>query len=113
VVDLSVTVTNGGGCSASDTIKIDVLPEGMDELLQRFGIRCFPNPVSDRLHLDLGTFPGERMELFGSNGKLIHRLDIRSLRTIEVPLHNLAAATYSLQLISKDGLRLSLKVLKE
>ncbi|HRY97726.1 MAG TPA: hypothetical protein P5550_01585 [Bacteroidales bacterium] len=113
VVYFSVTVTNAGGCSASDTVRIEVVSIGMQELLHGYGIRCFPNPGSDMVFLDLGIFPAERLEMFASDGSLVYRSLIHSLRTTEIPLHHLAAGTYSLQLISKDGLHLSLKVLKE
>ncbi|MEY2938659.1 MAG: hypothetical protein RL062_1248 [Bacteroidota bacterium] len=73
VATLMLTVTNGAGCSMSDTLVVDVTGTvGITEL-QNTGALIFPNPASSEIAIASTQAENQLVEIFNASGELIYK----------------------------------------
>ena len=85
---------------------------GVEEFSELQGVKIYPNPVADYIHIHLSQSGNYRMYLFDLNGKLIN--DYQTVEdTYEINVENLQAAVYLLIIVDNDHkLKSMLKIQK-
>jgi len=85
---------------------------GVEEFSELQGVKIYPNPVADYIHIDLSQSGNYRMYLFDLNGKLIN--DYQTVEdTYDINVENLQAAVYLLIIVDNEHkLKSMLKIQK-
>ncbi len=106
-----VQVTDAFGCTGR-SYTFEFVPEGVGET--GFGLMdVFPNPTSDKIRIDFGeSIKQVSLKVFSPLGRLIHTQQLNGIRYFdhELPETN---GIYLIQLLSADGKKRTLKVVKE
>ena len=102
-----VTVTNGAGCSSSDTIQIAVNPcEGaVNNVVQGSGLSVYPNPAADRLYIsDMANHGLQHISICNAYGAKVYEelLDMHSTAD-EIDVAHFAPGIYAVQVMSNDA----------
>lgn len=110
--DIIYTYTNNSNCSNNDTTQIVILGcAGVSELANDFDIIIYPNPVNNKLFIDLGTVKQDvQIEIFGLDGKLVFTSKYHATKLVDINL-DLSNGAYSL-LIKMDGKIATKKIIK-
>ncbi|MBN2746809.1 MAG: T9SS type A sorting domain-containing protein, partial [Bacteroidales bacterium] len=112
VATISVIVTDSNGCSASDSITF--LVESIDDVKLQIGVKIFPNPATDFLHIQMDRLVDiQRIEMMDMEGRMVlQRTYNAALQQIKLQLPNLNKGVYILRLIGSKGV-IDLKVMVE
>ncbi|MCK4746468.1 MAG: T9SS type A sorting domain-containing protein [Bacteroidales bacterium] len=101
-----VTVTDGNGCSASDSVYVDAGTSTEGRVILPGQVRIFPNPAKDVLHVefDLDVERAVTLELYSIVNALIYREDIKRARVTEaeIDVQGMIPGTYYLRIITDD-----------
>lgn len=79
-----VEVTAKSGCKARDSIIVGFKPLGVDGINLKQGVKVYPNPATDMLHIDLGDLQtvNSTCSLYGPAGSLLRQCKV-SNHTVE------------------------------
>lgn len=95
-----VTVTGANSCTNSDCVYV-VVSVGVDEIKPLIN-SVYPNPASDRIHIELLSGIKEvRYEFMNSSGKILTTSRFRNKTTFDVS--SFAKGIYFLKVIGEDG----------
>lgn len=103
-----VVVTNDEGCSATDTVYIEIWPTGIEELGNNSLLSLFPNPVGDMLSMTLdsdGAVTGMDVIITNAQGQIVLSQTAMSLspgETVSFDVSELAPGAYNMLLKSDD-----------
>lgn len=87
----------------TDSVQIGMLV-GIDEYINE-GLKAYPNPVKDKLIINLGDVKVEGIQLFNSSGKKMYSLlgnEIQS-EIIEIYVSEFSPGTYYLNIYTEEG----------
>jgi membrane-bound inhibitor of C-type lysozyme len=74
----------------------------VDKVQTRTALHVYPNPVQNTLHIDLNTSQEASLQVFSTDGRLVHTSKANSaVATIDVS--NFAAGQYVLKIASEEG----------
>lgn len=105
----AVVIREGGCETTSDCFTITNV--GLDEIFQS-QIEYYPNPVEDRLHIDLGEmFSTIQISIFNVNGQLISQEKLRNQAQMEVEMPD-EKGMYFVQIMA-DTKQAQLKIFKK
>lgn len=102
--EVCLTATNEGG-SSTICQSVVVIVTGTDETGNVSGIIVFPNPMSDRFHIQIDNqtlLPGCTLHIFDATGRLLEQHKV-SDSNWSMPVHNFVAGTYFYQLQNAKG----------
>jgi len=113
---ISVTVTNSFTCAASNDIVITVLDcSGIETSTLQIG-NVYPNPASESINI---AFAAEQnnlvINLFDATGRLVSSQTLKNTTSgnvVVIPVSQLSAGVYSLQLVSEEGIQISTVVIE-
>ena len=88
-----------------------VVPVGLQAAFGEL-IKCYPNPVNAVLHIE-NAGNVNRLEVFGSNGRLVRSNDNTGNTTIDLNLSELEQGIYFLRLIDNAGNVATRRILKQ
>ncbi len=84
VATLMLTVTNGAGCSMSDTLVVDVTGTlGVSEL-QNTNAFIFPNPASSEIVISSTQAENQTIEIYNVSGELIYKNNLNGKMVLSV-----------------------------
>ena len=110
----SVTVTDTNGCQSSDTIKVSVWPNAVNEI-EDASLKIYPNPANDQLFLmsDVSLNAAEVI-IFDLSGKQVKsiRENVSAGIEIGIPISDLASGNYIVR-IKSDGVNTELRLTVE
>jgi len=107
--EYQVLVTKEGCVVQSDKFKASSINTGINE--QEIEFNFYPNPVSDRLHLEKNEDAPCHIQLYSLTGKLLLE-DVWIERMKEVDMQNYPAGIYLIKMYGGFGVRVE-KVLKK
>lgn len=101
-----VVVTDGNGCTATDCIFVDLIT-GINEQSDWFAT-VYPNPAHEQLTIRFGGVQPKTLSfrILHMNGQLVQETEhseLSATREISIPLNELAAGAYLLQVRSDRG----------
>ncbi len=113
---ITVTVTNSYTCSASNDIIITVEDcSGIETATLQIG-NVYPNPASESINI---AFAAEHnnlvINLFDATGRLVSSQSLKNTTSgnvVVIPVSQLSAGVYSLQLVSEEGIQISTVVIE-
>jgi hypothetical protein len=113
---ICVVMTSNYRCPSPATAKsncivVQINTTGIDNTTLLNGIKIYPNPVTDVLHIE-GIQPITTIQLFDVTGRLVVTSTAQQ-STATISTHTLAAGTYMLQLILPNGEKLNSKLTKQ
>ena len=95
----SITACNVAGCTTA-TLNITTSALGINSFTKN-GLKCYPNPTSTLLHLELpNEATADRILITDQTGKIIH---IQTINTNQVNTESLASGIYFIQVFSGDN----------
>ena len=104
-----LTVTNGDGCDNTHCDSVTVLETGRVSLLQTGGMKVFPNPARESLHLELTGLAGKVLEvqIVDATGRTVSPIqEVRpkyGKETFTLPLNGITEGVYFLQVTETAG----------
>ncbi len=101
----TITVTDGNGCTKSETFY--VYPVGIEPVESSGSVRVFPNPATDYLTINLLQNTPVELRLYDLNGRLV--LTDRVNRDSRIDLNGLKPGQYIL-ILDIEGTRYSTKI---
>ena len=94
-----ITACNVAGCTTA-TLNITTSALGINSFTKN-GLKCYPNPTSTLLHLELpNEATADRILITDQTGKIIH---IQTINTNQVNTESLASGIYFIQVFSGDN----------
>lgn len=109
----SVTVTNVAGCEGVDSILINVIVNGLEELTDLYGIRAWPIPAGEFLYLETGSFQAENLGILDLQGRLVYQMENGSAKGITLSVAHLRPGVYVLFLQNSQRERLAFRFIKQ
>ncbi len=97
----SVTVTDGNGCSAENSVFVEVRV-GISEIEFENAISIYPNPASTNLYIVSDNEIIKEVELYSAIGKLV-RKNINAGNNLELDLNGLSEGIYFVRVFSLSG----------
>ncbi len=95
----AVEINNGSCTVTSDCIEMTVM--GISDDLNELGITVYPNPITDRLNIDIGENRKIQIEIFDNSGKMIiSKSTKRKITTID--LSGYTPGTYFIHLTNDE-----------
>jgi len=102
-----LTVFNSQGCDTAFTKHLDVMPSMHTNENQKISIKTYPNPVKDKLHIELqeGNYTFKAIKLYNSTGHLVYRVNISNTtdKFFEIPVIQHSTGLYDLHLSTEEG----------
>jgi len=101
-----VEVYNGNGCSASDSIYIEIWPTGINDIADDAKFALYPNPTSSNLMLNLEGMESASdltVRIVNIQGQIVMEKvlnTISSAETVELDVNSFAPGMYNLSLTS-------------
>jgi hypothetical protein len=101
-----VEVYNGNGCSASDSIYVEIWPTGINDIADDAKFALYPNPTSSNLMLNLEGMESASdvtVRIVNVQGQIVIEKvlnTISSTETVELDVNSLAPGMYNLSLKS-------------
>ena len=103
---LTYTVTDGHGCSNSDTAAYTVENcTGVNNIVNAESMQAFPNPFSKQLAVQWSdNQPMQTVVIYDLAGREVYRSGVvESAHAVNLNLNNIASGSYLLNLITTDG----------
>jgi hypothetical protein len=101
--EIQVTVTDAYGESTSITKNVNVVQcSTFNEIEQKSGIRIYPNPTNDFIHIETANPAYSHAEIFDILGQLILTTDIKQENN-SIDIRNLFPGSYVIKLSGKSG----------
>ncbi|HPF91858.1 MAG TPA: S8 family serine peptidase, partial [Flavobacteriales bacterium] len=96
-----VQVTDANGCTALSE-PVQVLTVGLDEI-SGGELRLWPSPVQEALNINMpASIASSELRIMGSDGRLVLAQRLTGGGTVQLPVGDLAAGTYTVVLLSED-----------
>jgi len=113
---ITVTVTNSYTCTASNDIVITVEDcSGIETATLQIG-NIYPNPASESINIAFAAeYNNLVINLFDATGRLVSSQSLKyttSGNVVVIPVSQLSAGVYSLQLVSEEGIQISTVVIE-
>ena len=113
--DYEVTITDANGCEVLDTIavRIDSTISAISPELALLDVQLYPNPVTDRLQVQIGKLPTEAVSLsiVDLSGRSVMELPVTD-RITTLDMTDLNAGMYLVQISVDGSVARHLKLLK-
>ena len=85
-ISYTLTVNDGLGCIKTSVVNLKVsMATSIDELTAIYGLRIFPNPVSDRIYIRTSrAFPDKLLllELYDTHGRKVYSRQVNAAATL-------------------------------
>ncbi|MBT6440016.1 MAG: T9SS type A sorting domain-containing protein, partial [Flavobacteriales bacterium] len=100
----SVTVTNAGGCAASDDVNVTVdICGGVDEQSNVFSVDIYPNPTKGEFVINVNSVTNTEanISIYSVEGKLVYSNTMqlnKGMTSTEVELTGIATGIYHIEL---------------
>jgi hypothetical protein len=95
-------IVNDGSCSDTSSC-VSVTTAGINSILNRTEISVYPNPVNDRLVIELPEFPADyTVQVTDAAGRVVYR-NIHSGPRVELAAAAWSGGVYTLSVIAPDG----------
>jgi hypothetical protein len=106
-----VTALYSDSCvsESSDTVTIGVFPVGVDDITESM-LNIFPNPANEVINIKVPD-KSEKIRLINNFGIVAYSENIFLNKTIVIPVMNLPAGCYVLQVVGKDGKLINKKLM--
>lgn len=100
---ISVTVENNFGCFGSDTIIIEYLYDGIDEINDNQLFTVYPNPTDGKFYLNTTyNSTNSLIQIYDVNGKIIFSEVENNLKNHEIELSENSKGIYFVKIISDE-----------
>lgn len=113
-----VVVTNDAGCSATDTVYIEIWPLGVNELDNNGTLSLFPNPTGDVLNLQWSSeqsVSGLNIIITNTHGQVVMsktNVSLSTGETLSLDASQLASGVYNMSL-EADGMKANQSFVKQ
>lgn len=113
---ITVTVTNSYTCSASNDIIITVEDcSGIETATLQIG-NVYPNPASESISIAFAAeYNNLVINMYDATGRLVSTQSVKNTisgNVVVVPVSQLSAGVYSLQIVSEEGIQISTVVIE-
>ncbi|MBL7719837.1 MAG: T9SS type A sorting domain-containing protein [Flavipsychrobacter sp.] len=100
---IAVIVDNGNDGSPDDTLFVAGWPVGVTNVINREGVKAFPNPVQNDLAVEFAHSGTYTIQLTDIVGRAIHHKTVNGSGKVLIPMAQYPAGMYLLQVADEKG----------